>query len=464
MPAIVRTGIIVLMFVTAAVVWQGPTSTGADGIAVPALSAGGGSTCELTRDGGVKCWDGRSGTPVDVFGLTSGVAAVSVGGSHTCILTTSGGAKCWGSNESGQLGNGTGPYSSDTPVDVKGLPSGVAAVSAGRDHTCALTTGGGVKCWGYNRYGQVGNGTTTGPDCGGYCHATAVDVGGLTSGVAAVSAGGRHTCALTTGGGVKCWGGNEVGQLGNGMATGPELCALEAPCSSHPIDVTGLTSGVTAVSAGGAHTCALTTGGGVQCWGWNDGGQLGNGTDTGPEICLSASPCSTTPGDVTGLTGEVAVVSAGYAHTCALTTGAGVKCWGYNYYGKLGNGTLGNSSSAVDVTGLTNGVIAVSAGGDHTCALTATDAIKCWGRYFWAEFGSAPVDVPDETAGKGDANCKGSVNRVDARLVLQYGAALLASLPCAANADANHDGHVNALDAALILQYVADLLHSLPST
>ena len=122
------------------------------------------------------------------------VAQVSAGLYHTCALTTAGGVKCWGLNGNGQLGDGT-TDERDTPVDVSGLTSGVAEVSVGTAFTCALTTSGGVKCWGYNGNGQLGDGTTAD-------RYTAVDVSGLTSGVAHVSAGDTQTCALTTSGGV----------------------------------------------------------------------------------------------------------------------------------------------------------------------------------------------------------------------------------------------------------------------
>jgi alpha-tubulin suppressor-like RCC1 family protein len=240
-------------------------------------------------------------------------------------LTSGGGVKCWGANESGQVGNGvTGPNGGvSTATDVVGLTSGVAAITAGGSHNCALTTSGGVKCWGRNDVGQLGNNSTTDST-------TPVDVNGLTSGVVAVSAGQSSTCALTATGGVKCWGYNDFGQLGNNSTTN----------SSTPVDVTGLTAGASAVSAGGAHTCALI-GGALKCWGNDSVGQLGDGTTTN----------SSTPVDVTGLAPGVTAVNAGAAHTCALTSGGGVRCWGDNSNGQLGDGTTTNSSTPVGVSG-----------------------------------------------------------------------------------------------------------------
>jgi alpha-tubulin suppressor-like RCC1 family protein len=193
-------------------------------------------------------------------------------------VTTAGGAKCWGSNTSGQLGDGT-TTNRTTPVDVSGLTSNVAAVGAGGGHTCALmTTAGGLRCWGYNGYGQLGDGA------GGNQRTTPVDVSGLTSGVAAVAAGDYHTCAvMTPGGGLKCWGANYYGQLGDGTSGNQRAT---------PVDVSGLTSGVAAVAGGVAYTCAVTTAGGLKCWGVNAYGQLGDGGNqrTTPVWVVGFSP------------------------------------------------------------------------------------------------------------------------------------------------------------------------------
>jgi RHS repeat-associated protein/uncharacterized repeat protein (TIGR01451 family) len=337
------------------------------------LSVGAGYwfTCSKTGGTGVECW-GRNGngqlgdgtltqrnTPVDVSGLSTGVTAVVPGKSHACALTSAGGVKCWGDNSNGQLGDGT-TAERTTPVDVSGLTSGVTAVSAGAYYTCALTTSGGVKCWGYNLDGQLGDGTTTD-------RSTPVNVSGLTSGVAAISTGFSHTCALTTGGAVKCWGDNSSGQLGDGTTTDRLT----------PVDVSGLSSGVVAISAGGSHTCALTSTGEVKCWGRNNNGQLGDGTTTN----------RTTPVSVSGLSSGVSAITTGSNHSCALTTSGGVKCWGRNLDGELGDGTTTQRTTPVDVSGLTSGAASVDTSNFHTCTLTTGNVSKCWGDNTYGQLG-----------------------------------------------------------------------------
>jgi len=342
--------------------WWHFTTKGPPTIAT--VSTGGYHTCGLISGGSVKCWgdneEGQLGdntttqrpTPVGVSGLTSGIQAISAGGYHTCALTSAGGVKCWGDNFFGELGDNS-TTNRWTPVDVNGLNSGIKAISAGGYHTCALTTAGGVKCWGYNVDGELGDSTTT-------QRLTPVDVNGLTSGVKAIFAGFQHTCALTTTGGVRCWGKNNYSQLGDNTTTDRYA----------PVDVTGLNSGVTVVTTGGWHTCALTTAGAVKCWGDNDNGQLGDNTTTN----------RLTPVAVSGLSSGVTGISSGLNHTCALTSAGGAMCWGYNYSGQLGDNTTTNQLTPVNVSGLSSGSKAISAGWFHTCTLTNTGAVMCWGR------------------------------------------------------------------------------------
>lgn len=248
---------------------------------------------------------------------------------------------------------------------------GIVAVTAGSWRTCALTSGGGVKCWGDDR-------TTT-------THSVPMDVAGLTNGITAITAGGGHTCVLTNGGGVKCWGDNYNGELGDGTTT----------YRSTPVDVVGLASSVTAIAAGGDHTCALignSGSGGVKCWGNNDYGQLGDGTTEDHNA----------PVDVVGLSSGVTAIATGSWHTCALTSSGGAKCWGLNFEGQLGDGTTVNHSTPTDVVGLASGATDIEAGGDHTCALAGNGRLKCWGSDMYGELrvGSSihqltPVDVVD---------------------------------------------------------------------
>lgn len=380
--------------------WQQGVASTDDGNSVNATSyiamdAGGAHACAVTSAGGVKCWgsngDGELGDgsttdrsiPVDVVGLSSGVKDVTAGG-HTCALTSNGGVKCWGDNQYGQLGDGT-TEDRHTPVDVVGLSDGVIAVSAGGYYTCALVSGGTVKCWGNNDNGQLGDGTTED-------HYTPVNVSGLSSGVMAVSAGWHHTCALISGGGLKCWGNNDDGQLGDGT-TDTHLT---------PVNVNGLTSGVSAVSSSESHTCAVTSAGSAKCWGYNGSGRLGDGTvDINNRL---------TPVDVVGLSTGVADITAGGNHSCALMLDGGAKCWGWNRFGNLGNGTTeDNSAVPTNVFGLSSGVGTISAGGEFACALISGGTVKCWGYNGSGQLGdgvlnkrSLPTEVmglPDDISG-----------------------------------------------------------------
>jgi hypothetical protein len=326
-------------------------SSSSDGLGSPlATSLDGGS--DATNDAGDS--GGSSAClPATASAPLTGAAAVSVGYNIACAVTTGGGVACWGDNNAGELGAGVSGQSNSAPVPIIGLQSGVVAVSAGAGAACALTAGGGVECWGDNPPSML---------YGAPNSVVPVPVAGLTSGVTAVSVGGASACALAAGGAVECWGTNSLGELGNGADTGSSLV---------PVPVAGLTSGVTAVSVGNGFACALTAGGGVECWGANSFGELGNDTDGGSSLV---------PVPVAGLASGVTAVSVGGTTACALTAGGAVECWGDNAYGALGNDSdAGSSPVPVPVTGLASGVTAVSVGQGYACALTAGAAVECWG-------------------------------------------------------------------------------------
>ncbi len=328
-----------------------------------AVSAGTGFAIALTGAGGIVGWnnDGSGNAPKPFAGgqLTSGVTAISAGGesnnccAFACAITTGGGVQCWGDNGYGELGNGT-TTASQVPVQVTGLTSGVTSLSAGAAGiraACAVTAGGVVQCWGYNG-GVLGNGTAAGAS------SVPVQITGFPGPMTAVAVGAGFACALDTGGGVWCWGQNNVGQLGNNSTT----------ASLAPVRVNGL-SRVTSLAAGTTSAYALTSSGVLESWGQNNLGQLGNGSTTN----------STVPVQVVGLGGGVAALTAGEGTACAITSGGALECWGNNNYGQLGNNTTTNSPVPIPVETLGSGVTSVSAGWGFTCASTTSGGVWCWG-------------------------------------------------------------------------------------
>ena len=333
------------------------------------------SSCGLTSTGAMKCWGsnnyGQIGTlasnqqktPLDVPGFTNNISAIAVGDSRMCALTTTGEVKC--------IGNGVADSNNS------GISTGAISISSGYANSCALMSTGGVKCWGDNWTGQLGSGTwvNTSP---------AVDVKGLTSGVTAITSGIQFSCALLSGGSVKCWGANNYGQLGDGTTTNRNEPA-QVKVAGQPI------SGVVSISGGYEHACAILTNGEAMCWGRNNYGQLGDGTTTNRNV----------PTPVVSLGTTIRSISGGLNHTCAITTGGAAKCWGYNALGSLGNGTFTDSLIPVNVVGLDSGVLSIEASKSFaTCARVTGTSVKCWGHSWAGNVGdgfttdrSSPVNV-----------------------------------------------------------------------
>jgi alpha-tubulin suppressor-like RCC1 family protein len=348
-----------------------------------ATGIGAQSSCGIASDGKAWCWGANdigglgNGTTVDrsLPGRVSGnlaMTSLSVGFSHACGVTTSGVVQCWGNNTSGQLGDNT--------ATSRSLPAPIASsltftsVTAGTAHTCALATNGDAYCWGPISNGRLGDGgqATSG--------LTPVKVAGAHV-FASISAGDNHTCAVTTSGDAYCWGSNEFGKLGDNSVTD----------RSTPVAVAGGYK-FTAVSAAEYHTCGIVANGAAVCWGGDQYGQLGDGTP----LAQKHSP--------TAVAGGLAfvAVSAGGIHTCGITTSSAAWCWGDNSAGELG-GAFGDISASPTAVG--GGLLfkSIGAGGGivgsdyyysyplyagHTCAVTTTNVAYCWGSNNRGELGA----------------------------------------------------------------------------
>lgn len=326
-------------------------------------AAGWNHTCALRRTGEVLCWgandkfqlggdypSGRTPQSVNLPGGTGTATYIAAGWDHTCAITTPDAmVACWGDNIAGEVGDFVGTSSRPVWVRLTGSGGGVhmsgaTQLALGRHHSCALMTDLTINCWGLSDHGQLGD--------------PAVNTGRLAEVVknidlaSRIGAGDNHTCAVMARGGaigtVKCWGENSSGQLGDGTTTD----------SAIPVTVNGPTN-VAAVSGGTTHTCAVKslippggdpavgTGTGtpvtadVWCWGGNDYGQLGDGTN---------NP-SRTPVKVIGLPSDVSQISAGSYFTCAMSLSTGMWCWGQNHSAQLGDGTHNSSNIPVHVVG-----------------------------------------------------------------------------------------------------------------
>ena len=282
---------------------------------------------------------------------------VSVGEAHTCAVTTGGLIYCWGWNSFGQLGDGT-TEERLMPVRVHGGTLRFRRVTAGDWHTCAETLEGKAYCWG-DGPGTLGGGYTADEH-----HTPTPVVGGHTFRL--IESGSDHVCGITTSGQLYCWGANWSGQLGRPPCPGPDTSICWTP-----VLVTGNLEFRT-VSAGDGHTCGMTISSGAYCWGDNSLGQLGDSTTTS----------RFTPRPVYGGR-KFKQVKAGSSHTCGLTMVDHVACWGWNAAGQLGDGKTDRRLIPHAVGGghLFQGL---SAGHMDTCAVDLSGRAYCWG---WNKYG-----------------------------------------------------------------------------
>jgi alpha-tubulin suppressor-like RCC1 family protein len=388
-------------------------------------------SCAVQSGGTAKCWgDGGYGQignssyshqsyATAVTGITT-ATKIAAGYLMTCALLSGGTVQCWGENGRGELGDGT---NTDTnfPVTVSGL-SGATDISCVSSTACSTTSTGDIKCWGKDDYGSTGNGkngnvliatqktaitgatqistgdeticarlSTGSVQCwgdfasygqsgsGNYVSVTVpVTISGVTT-ATQVAAASYSNCALLSSGGVQCWGKNESGQLGNGTTTDSQ---------STLVSVSGITT-ATQMTGGLQHFCARLSDGTVRCWGNNANSQLGDGTTTN----------ATTPVTVTGLSGVTAVYSGKGNTTCAVLSTGDVNCWGLNDHGQIGDGTTTTRATATLLTGIHN-VTSMALGKSHTCAVVTGGMAQCWGLNTNAQLGDnttneshTPIDV-----------------------------------------------------------------------
>lgn len=380
---------------------------------VRAAAAGGTHTCAQLDDASIKCWgsndNGETGVGMpfqygklaDTMGdklpavpLQQSMPSNAIG-DHTCQVLSDGAVKCWGYNAFGQLGigetsNNRGAASGSMGTALPRVPLGsrrtALQVATGRAHTCVLLDDHSVKCWGANNFGQLGQDSPAAAigNAGGPSSLESLQPVNLGSGRTAVSigAGGDTSCAVLDNATLKCWGSNSNYQLGNNTTV--SRGANQGDMAALPIIAVGAGRTVKAVSVGYLHVCALLDNGTVKCWGQNQWGQLGIGNFSTYQKVPPVNPVALTTGDV------VVSVAAGSGHTCALLSTGAIKCWGRNTYGQSGIDLPGTQGFTADPIAAANPgalAIALTAGGNHTCALLRTGAVRCWGRYDYGAIG-----------------------------------------------------------------------------
>lgn len=311
----------------------------ADGTNIAAIAIGDASTCTMTARGDVQC-DGRT--------VVQDGVAISAGRDHVCAVRRGGRVVCFGGNQYGQLGDGTTETRTE-PVEV--ALEGAVGVTAGFNRTCAWTANGDAYCWGSMEFdphaGTVNPRAATTP--------LKIDLVQVKS----ISLGAFHACALIENGSVQCWGANYFGQLGDGTDI------------AHDAPMPALVNGATQVSAGTHHTCAILLNGTVQCWGADLVGQLGEGAyDPGKHTGQ--------PATIPGLRNAKSLIAAS-DHTCVLLEGRSApRCWGYNDVGQVSPGKPYIVRPATIPTGIDD-VVVIGSGANRTCAAREDGALKCWG-------------------------------------------------------------------------------------
>ena len=406
--------------------------------------------------------------PVDMSGALAGktVVATSVGGSHSLALCSDGTLTAWGYNNKGQLGNNS-TSNSQVPVLVNhgGVLAGktIIAISAGYAGSLALCSDGTLAAWGTGGYGQLGNGSTTNSNV-----PVLVDQSGVLAGrmvIAIVSGVNYFNLALCSDGAVVAWGFNQYGQLGNGSTTNSNVPVL--------VNQTGGLAGkkVVALAAGSNHCLALCSDGSLAAWGFNSDGQLGNNNMTDSSTPIGVN----TAGVLVGKT--IIGLAAGSAHSLALCSDGTLAAWGYNGYGELGN----NSTTSSMVPTLVNQndvlagktVAAISAGGKQGYALCSDGTLAAWGYNNYGQLGNnstttskvpALVNTSAQVAGERFVAVAGGVDHNLARVASPPAVATAQPASVITGISATLNGMVNANGSTTSVSFEFGLTSTYGST
>lgn len=322
----------------------------------------------------------------------TGAARVSTGGANGCVVLSDTRLRCWGWGREGELGNGTNPdYANRAKIvfnpTATGPLTGVRSVAIGYTHVCALLQNGQVRCWGQGGEGQLGNGRyeDSSLPVPVLNRSGTARLGNVTQ----ISAGGSATCARLTSGEARCWGDNGYGQFGSGSL---DSSALPVPVRT--VTGPGALTRVAQLDLGYYSTCARLTTGEARCWGRNADGQVGDGTRYDrlrPVVVVNANG--------TGPLTAVRDISVGDFHACAVRSDATARCWGGNGDGQVGDGTTDPRLRPVVVAhpvgGPLRSVVSVDAGDNHSCARVGGGQVRCWGLNENGQVGTGGLNGPD---------------------------------------------------------------------
>ncbi len=335
------------------------------------IAVGGAHACGLTQADAAVCWGnnaagqlgdasvGATSAAPTLVAHATGFASLVAGSDFSCGLTQSGSAVCWGLNNKGQLGAGR-TAGAPTPAAVAGDRT-FTALAAGARHACGVVSDGSVWCWGDNNAGQLGDGSTRGANAPRRVRG---DVRFKT-----VAAGSDHTCGLSQAGQAFCWGDGFSGQIGRGARESqPEPVPTETEAR------------FTTLAAGGSHSCALTLTGRAYCWGANVAGEIGDGSksERSRPVAVSGARAYTR-------------IAAGNEHTCAVTGGGDAYCWGRNRDGQLGDGGARVDRPAPVKVAFDGALRDIGAGATHTCGVTRGQEVVCWGSNGRGQLGDGTV-------------------------------------------------------------------------